>query len=829
MKLKKLLIIALTACLSTTMLQAQPNETLPPANAGPVICYGELQVAGRYIVGAKTENTPVQVKGVSFFWSTTGWGAEGYFNANSVNAMVDLWGTEVVRVPLGVETEDSSLDYFKDPKANLDRVRTVIEAAIAKDVYVIIDWHSHHAHHETAEAKAFFSEMAQMYGKYDNIIFELYNEPKYNNYDATSGFVNWSTIKAYADEITAEIRKYSDNLILVGTPVWSQQLSQIGTNAVNDPANNTAYVLHFYSGTHSLNSLKGEIQAAHNNNLAVFITEWGSTTSDGAGAHYEEETQKWHQYLDEEKISSAVWAMSNGRGKNNASLFTDYFDQTVPENFTKISNLTHEGEFVYNMLQEWKSKAAWRKNCEGCEGEVHLVTFNNTGGMAVLAQAVRSGAQAIEPVATKDYVAFAGWYLNGTAFNFSTPITADIELEAHWEQVLYTVTFDSNGGESMPNQTVLGGELLIKPENPTHEEFTFAGWTLNNKHFDFNTPIGGNITLVAQWAGVAPECDNNILSDVALSLGTVKFTPNWTPSNAYTAQWENDEFAIQLNAATTLDWQAQFPLVCSAQPLVSGKTYTLSFDISTSIDLPHVHLRVEKDGVDGHHIEIPPLAVIAGSRNVNAAFTNSGATLITEFNKLVFDFGGNPAGANIVISNIVICTDETIIPVQSVVLNKTAVELSVGASEQLTQTVAPADATNTWVTWLSSDPKVATVVNGKITAISAGTATITVTTNNGNKTETCEVTVTPTTGIDDISANEIFVFPNPTKGELTVSGNVETWRAASLSQTIEIYDNAGRNVGAYCIRPNNTINISHLPNGIYFIQINGKQVKIVKQ
>lgn len=76
----------------------------------------------------------------------------------------------------------------------------------------------------------------------------------------------------------------------------------------------------------------------------------------------------------------------------------------------------------------------------------------------------------------------------------------------------------------------------------------------------------------------------------------------------------------------------------------------------------------------------------------------------------------------------------------SVTLNKTAIELSVGASETLTATIAPSGADDA-VEWTTSDESVATVdENGKVTAVKAGTATITVTTKNG-KTAMCTVTV----------------------------------------------------------------------------------------
>lgn len=76
-------------------------------------------------------------------------------------------------------------------------------------------------------------------------------------------------------------------------------------------------------------------------------------------------------------------------------------------------------------------------------------------------------------------------------------------------------------------------------------------------------------------------------------------------------------------------------------------------------------------------------------------------------------------------------------------MDKTTVSLAVGGTQKLTATVAPDDAENKSVTFASSDTAIATVtpVQGTVTAIAEGTATITATTSNG-KTATCVITVT---------------------------------------------------------------------------------------
>ena len=90
-------------------------------------------------------------------------------------------------------------------------------------------------------------------------------------------------------------------------------------------------------------------------------------------------------------------------------------------------------------------------------------------------------------------------------------------------------------------------------------------------------------------------------------------------------------------------------------------------------------------------------------------------------------------------------------PVTSVSLDKTSASLTEGETITLTATVNPDNATNKNVSWKSSNTSVASVVDGKVTALKAGTTTITVTTEDGNKTATCNITVNakvyPVTGV----------------------------------------------------------------------------------
>ena len=67
------------------------------------------------------------------------------------------------------------------------------------------------------------------------------------------------------------------------------------------------------------------------------------------------------------------------------------------------------------------------------------------------------------------------------------------------DTVIYTVTFNSDGGSSVPSQTIESGKSGVKPANPTKNGYTFEEWQLNGKSYNFDTAVTENITLKAVW------------------------------------------------------------------------------------------------------------------------------------------------------------------------------------------------------------------------------------------------------------------------------------------------------------------------------------------
>ncbi|MDA3817574.1 MAG: glycoside hydrolase family 5 protein [Prolixibacteraceae bacterium] len=263
----------------------------------PVEKFGQLKIEGTNITDQKSK--AVQITGMSLFWSQ--WIGQ-YYNYDCIKWLRDDWKCMVVRAAIAVDHGG----YAENPEREMSRAKKVIDAAIDLGVYVIVDFHSHHAEDYQDEAKTFFSELASEYGDYPNIIYEIYNEPLN---------VSWNDVlKPYSETIIAEIRKHDpNNIIVCGTPRWSQQVDEAALNPIDD--DNVAYTLHFYAGTHD----EELMQVANNaikKGLCIFVTEYGTTNANGGGPVFKEETKKWYNWMDKHQISHCNWSIAD---KNESS------------------------------------------------------------------------------------------------------------------------------------------------------------------------------------------------------------------------------------------------------------------------------------------------------------------------------------------------------------------------------------------------------------------------------------------------------------------------------------------------------------------------------
>jgi endoglucanase len=299
--------------------------------SSPVAAHGDLQVVGIHVCDASGK--PYQLKGMSLYWSH--WSGQFYTKA-TINALAEDWRCSVVRAETGAEPGEGG--YLDNPGAALAKVKTVVDAAIAEGIYVIIDWHKEHrveAPTNVTEAVAFFTQMATTYGAYPNVIFEIYNEPN---------GPQWPAVKAYAETVIGAIRKTgSTNLIVVGTPSWSQDVDIAAADPITD-FKNIAYTLHFYAGSHR-QFLRDKAIKAMSKGIALFVTEWGTCDSSGNGGLDYAESDIWLNFLNQNVISWLNFSLHD-----KAETASALKPGTLVAGPPSASDLTPSGVFVYNHL-----------------------------------------------------------------------------------------------------------------------------------------------------------------------------------------------------------------------------------------------------------------------------------------------------------------------------------------------------------------------------------------------------------------------------------------------------------------------------------------------
>ena len=283
-----------------TLLLAAITAFAPAAFAESVVeKHGQLRVQGNRIVDQS--GAPVQLRGMSLFWSQ--W-IPKYYTFNTVKWLRDDWKVTVVRAAMAVKPDG----YEKNPAVERDKVIAVVDAAIELGIYVVIDYHAHTAQENTAQAKAFFADMAKRYGNTPNVLYEPYNEPLK---------VSWSKVlKPYHEAVIDSIRQYDpDNIVIVGTPNWSQWVAEAAADPIR--RTNVAYTLHFYANTHG-QWLRDEAQKAMDRGAALFVTEYGTTAANGDGKVDEKATREWWAFLDRNSISHLNWSVSDIRESSSA-------------------------------------------------------------------------------------------------------------------------------------------------------------------------------------------------------------------------------------------------------------------------------------------------------------------------------------------------------------------------------------------------------------------------------------------------------------------------------------------------------------------------------
>jgi len=253
--------------------------------------HGRLSVKGNKVVDK--DGNPTTLHGMSLYC----WAEQGtrFFNASAINHLAQDWKCTVIRAAI------LPRDYKRNPAREIAKVKTVVDACVANGIYAVIDWHSMAgAQRDLASAQAFFTAVANLYGKTPNVMYEPWNEPVQES---------WPVIKAYHEAVIAKIRPIDpDGIVVCGSRHWDQECAEASKDPITN-SKNIAYSIHFYAATHR-DSLRRNGAAALNNGIALFASEYGASSATGGGAYDPAETKVWWDWLDANGISSANWSVA---------------------------------------------------------------------------------------------------------------------------------------------------------------------------------------------------------------------------------------------------------------------------------------------------------------------------------------------------------------------------------------------------------------------------------------------------------------------------------------------------------------------------------------
>ena len=525
--------------LATMLLAAASAMAISASRVGPVSTYGQLNANGGKLSGSCPEyaNKAVQVKGMSLFWSSGNTYSTDFYTEKGINRLVDDMGIEVVRFAMGAADEkfNSSGRSYTTGGEGFQKalLKSVVNAAVDKDIYVIIDWHIESSDGYTSQAKEFFEYAAQEYGKYNNVIFEIWNEP--------TG--DMGTVKRHADEVIPVIRKHSDNLILVGSPGWSSQPDACANAGISDK--NYGCTLHFYAASHFMGDYDKAAETAMNKGVPVFATEWGTVNSNGDGQPDENSSDKWIQWMAEKGVSWTNW---NASAMDETSAA---FTSAVFENGFQYSN---SGRYVKKKLG-----GATYKDCGLQNGSASEQSGFSTG--------IANGATTtmIDDMEDGDRYGYIGgeWSAvedqeNGGASSISnSKVTADNGKET------YNVIYPSDGGKNTSKYMAALKDVKIGRGTLDYGPYVKMILTLNKDTTDY-ADFSKCKTIKYKYKGASHNfaIETSVVTDYNYHRVNKDASEDWKEVEITTDMlkqetWGDDSRStpIQMNKAKRLSWE----------------------------------------------------------------------------------------------------------------------------------------------------------------------------------------------------------------------------------------------------------------------------------
>ncbi len=324
-----------------------------------VEAWGRLKLVGNQL--SSEAGDPVQLRG----WSSHGfqWTGQFYNSKEDFEAM-KAHGANIFRVALYIQETGWQNKVW---------VQNCIDWTAELGMYCLFDWHTltpgnpfqylkkqneedlvggklKDGKGDPVDAEAFFDWVTSYVAEkgYKHVLYEICNEPN-KNYSATNsnvaGETQWADVKKYAAVVLPIIAANDpEAIVIVGTASWSQRLDLVSSFPIEDDFGlQLMYTFHFYAGTHRnlIPSLKTATAK-----IPVFISEWGTTTSDGHGSVYLDYASQFMKVANgdndgEVLLSWCNWSWSNDSGSGSCRNPSDYAEV----------NFTPSGKYIVAMLR----------------------------------------------------------------------------------------------------------------------------------------------------------------------------------------------------------------------------------------------------------------------------------------------------------------------------------------------------------------------------------------------------------------------------------------------------------------------------------------------
>jgi endoglucanase len=587
--MKKRLLLFITVIMSG--LQAMALSTTDFGSNNYIETWGRLKLVTTANSGtnkvqlADKDGKAVQLRG----WTTHGYqwaSVRLYFDQkNDFEGMKKL-GANVVRLTCYVSKTSDGVN-----QSAWNSTKTWVKNAITwcaeLGLYAIVDYHVltpgnpndylNDAGWEKADA--FFTDISAYVKQngYRHVLYEICNEP--NGSSAT-----WASIRTYANAILPVIAANDpDAVVIVGTPNWSQYLSNANSSKLTHSTLQIMYTFHFYACSHS-SLLTSQFTDAILKSIPVFATEWSDTENTGRGSCGTPPTTAATNFINRcnntatQRVSWTAWSWSPIETESGEDRTSSAWNRGTPSNGTgyTVNNLSPTGKMVYDELQK------------------NHINYDGTGGGGTNPPAAVVEFTFENDALNKQYAAMYPWgsatpatvaqvkanpastagntkSLEFAPENWNTAVVFDVTLPAgkKWSDVtgisvdVYTATA-GNGDQNLYKNFMIGINSYVQNSTAIETAHTTdnipiasaGGWKTTVIPAEFlngKLTINGALTTFTLYLGV------NVGSGVTYFLDNIKILVQNTPTSIPLVSSGNATMQIYPNPAKDGNFNVKLP------------------------------------------------------------------------------------------------------------------------------------------------------------------------------------------------------------------------------------------------------------------------------